>query len=45
MAETTIEFTTDLSNPADYPDNPDVGRRWEIAINGVGYMLADMRDQ
>jgi hypothetical protein len=41
--EATIDFTVDLADVADYPDVK-VGTVYEIAINGVGYMLADSTD-
>jgi hypothetical protein len=40
-AEATRAFTTQLDDPALFDDVPDVGRVYEIGINGVGYMLAD----
>lgn len=36
-----VEINVELAGPADFPDNPEVGTVYEVAINGEGYMLAD----
>lgn len=38
-------FFTEFSAGVEYPDHPEVGSVYEIAIDGVGYMLADGTDQ
>lgn len=40
----TTVFSVELASVANYPDNELVGSVYEIAINGVGYMLADDPD-
>lgn len=42
--EATITFSVDIGNVNAYPDNLLVGSVYEIAINGVGYMLQDLPD-
>jgi hypothetical protein len=37
-------FTVDLADVSDFPDEPLVGSVYEIAINGMGFMLADSPD-
>lgn len=37
----TSSFSVATSGVGDFPTNDQVGSRFEIAINGVGYMLAD----
>lgn len=37
----TVTINVDLADATDYPDEPGVGRIYEVGINGVGYMLAD----
>lgn len=37
----TVEFSTQALGEPTFPDNTQVGSVYEIAINGVGYMLAD----
>jgi len=36
-----IEFSTELADASDFPDELRVGSIYEVAINGVGFMLAD----
>lgn len=40
-APDSVLFSVDLPGVADIADNEEVGRVYEVAINGVGYMLAD----
>lgn len=35
------DFFVELSSVADYPDHPDVGSVYEVALNGIGLMLWD----
>lgn len=41
IATDTQDFLVQLTSVASFADNTDVGKVWEVAINGVGYMLAD----
>lgn len=40
-AQATSVFSSDLQSVADFPVNHEVGSRFEVAINGVGYRLDD----
>jgi len=40
-APATTSFTFDVADVSSFPDEPAVGSVYEVAINGVGYMLAD----
>ncbi len=44
-AEDVVVVDVDLDDVYDYPDLDSVGSVYQIAINGVGYMLADTPDQ
>lgn len=41
----TTTFSVELAGVADFPDNTQVGSVYEIAINGIGYMLDDAPDR
>lgn len=41
QAPDVVTIIVDLPGVGDFPAEPDVGRVYEVAINGVGYMLAD----
>lgn len=40
-AEDTLDFAVNLPGVTDVADNVEVGKVYEVGINGVGYMLAD----
>jgi hypothetical protein len=43
-AEASTTFTVDIGNVNSYPDQQAVGSVYEVAINGVGYMMQDHPD-
>ena len=45
VAVATQTFTAEAQPPVVTTINPEVGRRWDVAINGIGYMLATGVDQ
>lgn len=39
MPESVISFSVDISDPSAYTDLPTVGTVYDVAINGIGYMI------